>query len=330
MRPTANDPQLSIVIPTLSNAALLARVLDGFARQDADSGSFEVIVVVDVADPDPAAAQAAIAGRQYPVRLLTGTHPGASANRNAGWRMARAPLVLFVDDDTIPARQLVSEHLSWHSRHPAPEVAVIGHVRWAPELTVSPFMSWLEHGVQFDFGSIAGEQASWAHLYSSNCSLKRSFLKRLNGYDEQRFPYGYEDLDLGLRARELGVRVLYDRRAEVHHCREMSVALWRARAPRLAASEWRFCQLHPEVQPWFWRRFSDAASRPAQRGRAARLAGLVPRATPWIGPLVWNLADLYWRQQIAPAFLAAWDQAASGGAGSLAPAASALAERSAR
>ena len=57
------------------------------------------------------------------MRRITGGRPGLSANRNAGVRDARAPLVLFTDNDTIPVPQLVSEHLAWHRSHPAPEVA---------------------------------------------------------------------------------------------------------------------------------------------------------------------------------------------------------------
>ena len=56
----------------------------------------------------------------------------------------------------------------------ADEVAVVGEVRWARELKVTPFMRWLERGVQFEFSSIRGIEASWAHLYSSNSSIKRS------------------------------------------------------------------------------------------------------------------------------------------------------------
>jgi glycosyltransferase involved in cell wall biosynthesis len=322
-------PQISVVVPTLQNYASLERVLAGYARQDAPAGSFEVIVVADLADADLAAVDAAIGQRSYPVRRLTGRIPGASANRNVGWRAAEAEVVLFTDDDTVPVTSLVSEHLRWHRRFPAAEVAVVGRVRWARGLKVTPFMRWLEHGIQFDFASIRGTEASWAHLYSSNASSKRSFLERVGGYDEERLPYGYEDLDLGLRGRRHGLRVLYNARAVVDHWRPTTVELWQARASRLAATEWSFSQLHPDIAPWFWRMFSDAASRPPQRGRAARLAGVVPRRTPWLGPCIWNLADLYWRQQLAPPFLTAWEAAASGACSPPQPAVSALAERSA-
>ena len=83
--------QISVVIPTLRNPAVLRRVLDGYARQDAPPGSFEVIVVADQAEPDPAAVDEAVGERPYQVRRLTGTVPGASGARNAGWRVASGP-----------------------------------------------------------------------------------------------------------------------------------------------------------------------------------------------------------------------------------------------
>lgn len=150
-------PALSVVLSTLGNYTVLGRVLDGYDRQDCTPGSFEVLVVADRAEPDIDAVQGAIGERGYPVRLLRGEAPGLSANRNAGWHSARAPVVLFTDNDTIPVRRLVSEHLEWHRRYPGDEVAVVGLVRWARGLNVTPFMKWLEYGVQFDYNSIRGD-----------------------------------------------------------------------------------------------------------------------------------------------------------------------------
>src|SRR2546427_13169043 len=100
-------PELSVVLSTLGNYAVLRRVLYGYDRQTAPPGSFEVIVVADRADPDVGAVDEAIGERRYPVRRLSGRVPGLSANRNTGWHAAKAPIVLFTDNDTIPVRRLV-------------------------------------------------------------------------------------------------------------------------------------------------------------------------------------------------------------------------------
>jgi GT2 family glycosyltransferase len=314
------NPQLSVVVPTLGDHGRLAQVLDGFERQDAVPGSFELVVVADRAEPDPEAVRAAVGRRDYPVRLLTGERPGASSNRNVGWRAARAPIVLFTDNDTVPVPRLIAEHTAWHQRFPAAEVAVLGLVRWPRGLRVTPFMKWLEHGVQFDFDSISGTEASWAHVYTANLSVKRSFLHRVGGYDERRLPYLYEDLDWGYRAREHGLRVMFNRRAVVDHWRPMTVATWQARAPALAAGEWQFCRLHPDVPPWFQPMFANAAALPAGGRRSAAVVRFVPRRTPWLGPIVWGRAALHWCQAIAPHFLAAWERASADSGGPVQPA----------
>jgi glycosyltransferase involved in cell wall biosynthesis len=304
-------PQLSVVISTLGNYGGLRRVLDRLEQQDVELGTFEVLVASDVADRDPAAVDSAIGKRPYPVSKLKGRIPGLSANRNAGWRAARSPIVLFTDNDTLAARRLISEHLGWHRRHPEQKVGVLGHVRWAREVRVTPFMHWLEHGVQFDYPNIDGIDAGWGRFYGANVSVKRGLLERVGGFDEERLPYGYEDLEWAYRASELGFRLLYNRHAVVEHLREMDLDFWKRRVRRIAAAERQFVRMHPEIPPYFHQMFSDAAARPPAHGRGAHLLRYVPRSVPWLGHRVWTSADLAFRQALAPDFLGAWSEAES-------------------
>src|SRR5213079_2509092 len=184
----------------------------------------------------------------------------------------------------------VAEHIASHEAHPAEHVAVVGHVRWAKGIKVTPFMKWLDDGVQFHFGALDGDEASWAHLYGANSSMKRAFLERVGGYDEERLPYLYEDLDWAYGAREHGLRVIYNRRAIVDHWRPMTVEVWQKRAGMLAATEWQFTRKHPDVPPHFHRMFAHAASLPPSGRRARELARYVPEWVPWLGPKVWKAA----------------------------------------
>ena len=306
-------PRLSVVVPTIGMYGVLRRVLDGYERQDAPPGSFELIVAADAAEPDPAALDAAVGERSYPVRRVSAARPGASANRNAGRRAATGSLILFSDNDTAPTPSLVSEHLAWHQDHPAEELTVLGLVRWAPELRVTPFMRWLDRGIQFDFQNIEGVEAGWGRFYTANVSVKRSFFERVGDFEEERLPYGYEDLDWSYRASKLGLRVLFNRSAVANHHREMTLDFWKRRAARIAVSEREFTRLHPELEPWFLRLFTAAAQEPPASGRGVRLARWVPPWVPVVGPRVWHSLDLSYKQALAPFFLAAWDSPASEG-----------------
>jgi glycosyltransferase involved in cell wall biosynthesis len=301
--------RISLVIPTLGRAQSLGRVLDRLERQTADHASFEVVVVADAKETATAELDALAAGRPYAVRRLQAERPGASAARNTGWRAARGPLVLFLDDDILPEPALVAEHLAWHERAPDGEVGVLGHVRWADELEVTPFMHWLEHGIQFDYPKIAGVEAEWGFFYTANASVKRSLLEDVGGFEEEALPFGYEDLDLAKRMHERrGFRLLYNRAAVAEHVHEMDLDYWKRRIARIAVSERSFVAMHPDFKPYFHEMFSGAVAASPAGPLATRLIRRVPKTLPLIGPAVWRRADLHYQQALAPPFLAAWRQ----------------------
>ena len=300
-------PEMSVVIPTLGTRPSLVRVLDELERQaDVD---FETVIVGHEAEVPIDRVREVAGSRSFPLRVLDRDGSGASSARNVGWRAARAPIVLFLDDDVVPSKALLAEHASWHSRQPTDDIGVLGRVRWAPELRVTPFMRWLEHGVQFDYENIRGAEAGWGRFYTANISLKTAILERVGGFDEERLPFMYEDLDLGYRLGRLGFRLLYNRNAVGDHLHATDLDEWRQRVRAIAPAEQRFVALHPDIEPYFHRMFRTAAARPAARGRGTRLIGLVPRWVPWLGPRVWRSADLFFRQALAPHFLEAWDAA---------------------
>jgi GT2 family glycosyltransferase len=298
--------ELSIVIPTLGRSESLTDVLTGLAAQQPAVTDVEVLVAVDADGEAPELPDQAGA---LPVRVLRAGCPGASGARNAGWRAASAPLILFLDDDIVPGRRLLAEHLAWHRSRPDVEVGVLGDVRWASSVKVTPFMRWLEMGIQFDYFRIEGVELDWTRFYSCNASVKRALLERVGGFDEQRFPYGYEDLELARRLSEHGFRLLYNRAAAAEHLKTETLDGWRRNLRRIAVSERRFTTLYPEERPYFYEHFRSAAIAPRAQGRSARLVRVVPPRTPVLGRVVWDSYDMLCRQQLADEFLAEWEAA---------------------
>lgn len=305
--PPGREPEIAVVIPTLARYALLARV---FARLEGQTalagGAFEVIVAADAAEADLERVAHAVGARPFPVRIVQASHPGVSAARNRGWRCARAPVILFVGDDMLPCRALVGRHIAFHRHQPQQAIGMLGHVRWARELRITAFMRWLEHGMQFDYPALRRTGSAWWHFYAANASVKRGLLERVGGYDEA-FQFGYEELDLALRMSEYGFELRYEPHAVVEHLHATSIESWQRRMRTVASAERQFVAKHASMEPYFYPMFVAATSLPPARGRAARLAGVVPRHVPVIGPRVWGSADAYYRQQLASAFLEAWN-----------------------
>ena len=312
-------PLLTVVISTLGNHDGLRRVLESYEHQRDVAAAFEVVVVADAAEPVIEEVEAAARGRPYGARIVRGGRAGLSANRNRGLAEARTALVMFTDNDTLAEPDLVAQHLDWHERYPEPEVAVLGHVRWASEIDVTPFMRWLDRGIQFDYPNIQGIEAGWGRFYGANVSLKTEFARRVGGFDEERLPYGYEDLEYAYRADKMGLRVLYNRKAVVQHLRVMTPEFWLKRVRRVAVAERQFVRMCPEIEPYFLRMFTAAAAEPPARGRGIKLARWVPERIPLLGPRVWRSVDMYYRQLLAPEFLDAWDKAAADLGGAVQP-----------
>jgi GT2 family glycosyltransferase len=295
--------ELSVVIPTLNREGKLRRALTALGEQDIDAERFEVQVVFDQASDGPVPD---LGSFPFRVHCDKAKRPGASAARNLGVERAASDLILFIDDDVLASPRLIGEHLRWHERDPARETGVLGRMVWASEIKVTPFMRWLESGIQFDYPNILGTYAGWGRFYTANVSVKRSMVEAVGGFDEVNLPYGYEDLDLSLRMREHGFELLYNEAALAEHLHEMDVEMWKRRVRRIARAERQFCVLHPEFEPYFFNLFRIAADAPRASGRGAFLIGRLPRRTPVLGKRAWRSADMFFRQLLAPGFLEEW------------------------
>jgi GT2 family glycosyltransferase len=295
---------ISVVIPTLNRPDSLPRVVAALAQQSFDAARMELVIVKDAKSD----AQIELPPLPFSARVLQAERPGASDARNVGWRAAAHPLVLFLGDDIIPVPDLVARHVAIHERHPGADVGALGHVRWARELRRDAFMAWLDYGIQFSYPTIRDGEAGPGHFYSSNVSVKRAILEDAGGFDSDHFPFLYEDIDLGERLFARGFRLLYDAKAVGEHLHRPDLERWKRRMEIQARAEREWAALHPDQAPYFHSRFAAALEAPPSRGRMRWLLRFVPRTTPVIGEWVYRRSDLYFRQQLAPPFLAAWDR----------------------
>ncbi|MFN8175137.1 MAG: glycosyltransferase family A protein [Solirubrobacteraceae bacterium] len=211
---SGHEPVLTVALPTRNRAATLARCLAALEPQARETGS-QIVVVDDASSDDTAAVLAARPDVEARRRPEPG---GIGTARNDTVDLARAPIVLFVDDDVIAAPGLLERHLAHHARHPEPNEALGGRVTWSPEVTVTRHMHWLENGGPlFAFNAIPDPQdVEWRHFCTANVSVKRSFLgpRPFDGEMER-----YSDPELAYRLAARGLRLRYNAAALGHHLR---------------------------------------------------------------------------------------------------------------
>ena len=136
---TAEQPELSIIIPAYNAASTLPRCLDSVLSQMSPNTE---IIVVDDGSTDSTAAIAA----KYSVQVIAiAVNGGSGPARNRGAAVARGSLLLFLDADVTLREGALARIHSLASQ--ADIVAVIGSYDDEPDVrsTVSQFKNLAHH-----------------------------------------------------------------------------------------------------------------------------------------------------------------------------------------
>jgi len=183
-------PRVSVVMPTYKRPALLSRCLAALVRQSLPPDAYEILVVDDGPDietEDMVKHWRSLAHQQRPgleITYLTARRAhGPAAARNVGWRAARAPIIAFTDDDTVPARDWLSAGLGAFQ---SGAVAAWGRVH--VPLPDAPT------DYERDAAGLDG-----AVFVTANCFVRWSALLAVGGFDERFESAWREDSDLYFR-----------------------------------------------------------------------------------------------------------------------------------
>jgi GT2 family glycosyltransferase len=245
-----SDLRCSIVIPTRGRAESLERLLRSLACQTADPESFETIVVVD--GPDE---QSTLLLEDWErdcrlshLRYVVQQHSGPAAARNRGVDQARGPVVLFLDDDVEPDRNLVQTHQAHHLT--GERIAVLGDYRIPRPVPPSMYrlQAWMWWEDKFETRGRASARR-YTDFVTGNVSVRRDDFLAVGGFDADFRGYGLEDYELGWRLLHSGVRFLVDRAASAvhHHSPSLRTSLMRHRDEGMA--EVILGSKHPQLRP---------------------------------------------------------------------------------
>lgn len=207
---------VSIIIPTFRRPEPLRLTIEDLGRLNPVAGE---VLIVDQS-PEPCFAESVwTLPNGIPVRVLRRA-PGVVAARNAAVAVARHEVLIFLDDDVrIGDAAFLQNHL--RNYEDATVDAVCGQELSAPDFTSSaPDRS--QYGSLYEeaefFNRRSSEPRAITHLSTCNCSVRRSSLARLGGFDQAFAGNSYgDDTDLAVRLAQSGGRILFDPTASVRH-----------------------------------------------------------------------------------------------------------------
>ncbi|WP_178378112.1 glycosyltransferase family 2 protein [Chroogloeocystis siderophila] len=194
----------SVVIPTYNRQPILAKCLKALERQNlaADSAieDYEV-VLVDDGSTDGTLEWLQDNAAEFPhVRSLLQNHQGPAAARNLGVEHAQGDTIIFIDSDLVVTENFLQAHAdglqqgqkNYGSDRVFTYGLVINTCNFA-DPTAEPYKIT-------DFSA--------AYFATGNVAIARHWLEKAGLFDTRFQLYGWEDLELGVRLKQLGLKLI--------------------------------------------------------------------------------------------------------------------------
>jgi GT2 family glycosyltransferase len=262
---------ISVVINSRDRPDRLRLVLRALSAQVGLPGGLEVLVVDDGSRQDPTPA---LKGHgELVIRLIRQPPRGYTVARNAGLSAVGGEVVLCLDDDVLFGPDLVATHLAVHVSDP--RAVVVGDRyntfladphsesgRAAVDAALAGDWSALDAKSRRDYYARqtlklferdgGGLPAPWLNFVTRNVSFRRADAAAVGDFDEGFVHWGVDDIELGLRMHQAGVRYHYRQRARIYH---LETPLPPGKLDALRHSLRYFAAKHPGLEPRLFEEF---------------------------------------------------------------------------
>ena len=193
------SPYITVVTGTLNRPQVVLQLIKQL-KNVAKTIPLQVIVV-DQSTQDNYVALAEKFPKASNFMLVHFDKPNTCKYLNFGWQQARAPIVLYLDDDVTITDTTIQSHIDAYL-NPAVR-GVAGRVindgeEVSTDAQVGKILWW---GASFTKHFSYAQQTYVDYPYGCNMSFRRDTLVQVGGFDERLAPpiYAFNEVDLGYR-----------------------------------------------------------------------------------------------------------------------------------
>jgi GT2 family glycosyltransferase len=216
-------PDVTVCVLVLDRTDLI----EGCLQSVAHSTSLAVETIV-VANGTPEAAMGPLTRREDIVLLRSSVNLGFGGGNNLAAEFAHGDYLVFVNDDSILDPGCVDRLVARASTDAG--IGAVGSRIVSADGTIQEAgaVLWKDGSATHVGRGLAGDAAAFVTSrdvdYSSANGLlvRRSAWDAVGGFDEHYFPAYYEDVDLCMRLRAHGLRVVYEPGAKLVHLESQS------------------------------------------------------------------------------------------------------------
>ena len=195
--------KISVIIPTWKRVNILKEVIESLLIQNYPKNHFEVIIC-DSESKD--GTYELIKSYQennadFNIRLINSSINAQSIKRNDGAKSAKSDILIFLDDDVIPSKNLLNEYYSAHKK--SKNVVFIGLSLFSNKRAEkSNFLRYRNNRAKKIIS--INDKISPENFVSMNFSIKKNDFIKIGMFDPVFTNYGGEDHDFPIRMKKMG------------------------------------------------------------------------------------------------------------------------------
>ncbi|MBC7971266.1 MAG: glycosyltransferase family 2 protein, partial [Verrucomicrobia bacterium] len=229
----------SVVIPTYNRKPILEKCLRALEQQQFNAGAIAgyEVVVVDDGSTDGTVDWLQINASTFPhVRLFQQDHQGPAAARNLGVEKASGDTIIFIDSDLVVTEVFLQAHADGlriqesevrspdqlETQNSKLKVTPLEPLREQNSTSGSPSPLTPLPSPVFTYGRVINTanfddptaepykitDFSAAYFATGNVAIARVWLEKAGLFDTRFQLYGWEDLELGVRLKQLGLTLI--------------------------------------------------------------------------------------------------------------------------
>jgi glycosyltransferase involved in cell wall biosynthesis len=200
---------LTVITPTYNRQPILEKCLTALEQQQLTSAESYELLVVDDGSTDGTVEWLVANPSRFPhVRVVSQNHAGITAARNLGVNSAQGDIIVFVDSDVVVTPSFLETHAA----------ALKNSIDQGQEKV----FTYGRLIATCNFDDPTAEQAkitdfSAAYFETNNVAIPRRWLLEAGLFDSCFTEYGWEDLEMGVRLKKMGLEIIKCPRAIGYH-----------------------------------------------------------------------------------------------------------------
>ncbi len=212
---------ISIVIPTYNRLPILQKCLLALEKQQFNHeliSQYEIVLIDDGSTDETLTWIAENQSQLTHVKIFQQDHQGAAAARNLGIKKAEGDTIIFIDSDLVVTENFLQAHSN---------ALVRGREKLGSDLAEGEALRDLAEGEAlrdrlFTYGAVINTcnfdnptsepykitDSSAAYFATGNVAISKYWLEKAGMFDTQFQLYGWEDLELGVRLKKFGLKLI--------------------------------------------------------------------------------------------------------------------------